>query len=223
MTTIPLTIPLLDALDEFMDVVRNYIATNIDTVSGELSDAYWQTRQQIDAWRKLLPPVISEPEPINTIPLEEWQRRAYKHLCYGFMLSGTIEAWRWGGAWDVIERAPLEIVPPLPCEPNWRTLPYWVNWWAIDGDGTIQAFHLKPMGWVERRLWMLGAHAPVTEGLPIEMIAGYLGTKDEPQPVTDWYMTLRRRPAHLQPPEPDPEPVSKPAAKPKRKKKELAS
>lgn len=143
-----------------------------------------------------------------------WAKRAYAQLNYAFMLRATVDWNMWGFGWDVIESAPAEVVPALPVEPNWLALPYWVKWWAINGDGTIRAFHLKPMGWVERRIWMLGAHGPVQPGLPIEMIAGQLG-----EPVPDWWMTLRRRPAHMQPPVP-PEVEKKPKKKRKRKEKE---
>lgn len=158
-----------------------------------------------------------EPE---LIALGEWQKRAYAQLMYAFMLRATIDWYLWGMGWDIIESAPAEVIPPLPCEPNWRALPYWVKWWAIDGNGTIRAFHLKPMGGGrERHVWFLGAHGPQSPGLPVEMIVGYLGTQAEPIPVRDWYMTLRRRPAHLE--LPGPEPVSElTPLKRKSKKKE---
>jgi len=99
-----------------------------------------------------------------------------------------------------------------------RALPAWVRWWAIDGDGTIRGFHLKPMGWVEKRLWMLGAHGPPNKGVTaVQLLAGVLGTPDEPQSVPEWWMTLRRRPEHLQPTEVEQEPVGKPKRKAKRK------
>lgn len=147
----------------------------------------------------------------------EWQRRAYAELMYAFMLRGTVDWYLWGRGWDVIECAPAEVVPPLPCEPNWATLPDWIRWWAIDGDGQMYGFHFKPMGSVERRTWFLGAHPPVSPGTPLEMRLGALETESGQQTVGDWYMTLRRRPAHI----PGVEIPSKPARKSRRKAAKL--
>lgn len=140
----------------------------------------------------------------------DWQKRAYSQLMYAFMLQGTVDWYLWGMGWSVIEAAPAEVVPPLPCEPNWRALPTWVRWWAIDGDGTIRGFHFKPMGWVERKCWMLGAHGPpMNDKVPIQMHVGHLGSEDAPAPVFDWWMTLRRRPYTAEELEPEDQPVSK--------------
>lgn len=217
-----MTLAELDALDNFMDSIRDYMAAHHDIVSATLRDAYWQLRQQIDAWRDLVQPAQetapAEDKPIPPFPLDEWQKRAYRQLCYAFMLRGTIDWYLWGQGWDVIERAPAELVPPLPCEPNWRALPYWVRWWAIDGDGTIHGYHFKPMGSVRSRFWFLGAHGPPHGKTPVEMYLDRLGTEDAPEPVREWWMTLRRRPESMQPSEPAPKSEPKRASKERKSK-----
>lgn len=64
-----MTIDLLDALDSFMDAIRDsgIIAS---TESDELRNAYWDVRKQVDAWRdELQPPAIyPEPAPIENCP-----------------------------------------------------------------------------------------------------------------------------------------------------------
>lgn len=180
-----------------------------------LRSALFRVNDHIETLRRKRQAVVGP-----QLSLEDWCRRAYAQLMYAFMLRATVDWYMWGGGWDVIERAPEEVKPVLPCYPNWRALPAWVRWWTIDGDGTIRGWHLKPMGWVEKRVWMLGAHGPVQKGLPTEMILGYVGTKDEPQAISDWYVTLHRRPEAMESPEPEPVEEPKVKAKRKRKKKE---
>jgi hypothetical protein len=65
-----ITIPVLDALDNFMDAIGGDIIAYNETVSDEFRAAYWQMRHQIDAWRDhLQPPAIyPEPAPIEKCP-----------------------------------------------------------------------------------------------------------------------------------------------------------
>lgn len=64
-----MTIAVLDALDGFMDTVRDsgFIAA---TESEELCDAYWQVRKRVDALRDIIQPpaIYPEPAPIENCP-----------------------------------------------------------------------------------------------------------------------------------------------------------
>ncbi|MCC6458035.1 MAG: hypothetical protein IT328_23980 [Caldilineaceae bacterium] len=64
-----ITVALLDALDNFLDVVRD---SRIVATSGsdELGDAYWQARKWVDAWRNYVQPpaIYPEPAPVENCP-----------------------------------------------------------------------------------------------------------------------------------------------------------
>lgn len=70
---------LLDALDNFMDTIRDS-GIVASALSDDLRDAYWQARKWVDAWRDQVQPVICYPEPAPVLNCPHPYDRDYAFL-----------------------------------------------------------------------------------------------------------------------------------------------